>query len=753
MDLLFTIFLYPLETLMGLCLSSSYLWTGSYALSVIILSIVVNIAVLPIYNFAEKWKLQEKAVKAKMAPELASIKRHSKGWEKYYYTREVYRRFGYHPTSGLKVSFGFLIQIPFFFSAYHLLSNFSDWEGMSFLFLNDLSAPDGLMVFAGLSLNMLPMAMTAINLVSVRVYAAQMDRVEKVQLWVLAIFFLAVLYQSPSGLVLYWTINNAFSLVKHAFGQKLNAAYRTVLETTRSSFRGAASNETVKPSPFQEKLIYLFELPARFSAIAFIAGAFAMFVGVGGIRIYQPVADAAALGAAGILAYLWLSSIVRGLHRGNRSPREKLRVALSRFAFVAFTVVLADTVLRTNIFDYPIRTAEFILMMVLVLLFGLAICRRFRMVEHMPPGHELYGISAALTAFFLLIVNPLTFYLLLEEYSGAALELTSTLMGYWVVVFFVCAVAYMLADVRTRKGLTLLAVFLSASMMIYSGTLDIGLLDRFLLNHTKPIKLTWIGVSVEIILLMVLFAATSLATIFYRRAVVWVSAMVLIAAVLVSGIDVFEARNDVVSLPYELPQETSETAIGPRYELPDNNNKVVGFSQEQNVLIVVLDGFPGSYIEKIQNEMPDSLAQYDGFVWYPNMLTTNTATWGSVPALLGGHRFTPQAINERNEPSLAHARAQAYSVYLDSFAPQGYDISYINPLEKFGCAGMDSRVNCNETEPYGLYYYNNYVDEKLKDAKINLPNMLATISLFRVSPFLFELLSNLVFSHLIQAAT
>ncbi len=156
-----------------------------------------------------------------MGPELESIRKHSRGWEKYYYTREVYRRFGYHPISALKVSFGFLIQIPFFFSAYHLLSQFPAWQGSGFLLLDDLGAADGLIGFAGVSLNLLPLVMTVINLASVHLYTAQMDRRENIQLWVLALFFLAIIYQSPSGLVIYWTINNLFSLAKNAFGQKL----------------------------------------------------------------------------------------------------------------------------------------------------------------------------------------------------------------------------------------------------------------------------------------------------------------------------------------------------------------------------------------------------------------------------------------------------------------------------------------------------------------------------------------------------
>lgn len=224
-DILYSIFIYPLEHLMGLCFNVSYKLTSSYGSSIVILSLIVNIALLPLYYIAEKWKSQEKAIKKKMESELASIKILSTRREKFYYTQEVYRRFEYHPISTVKVSFGFLIQVPFFFAAYQLLSHFPDWEGVRFLLFDDLSVPDRLLIIAGTPINLLPFAMTAINLVSAYVYTTHMDRSEKIQLWLLALFFFVVLYSSPAGLVLYWTLNNFFSLIKNIIGQKLNLGF------------------------------------------------------------------------------------------------------------------------------------------------------------------------------------------------------------------------------------------------------------------------------------------------------------------------------------------------------------------------------------------------------------------------------------------------------------------------------------------------------------------------------------------------
>lgn len=57
--------------------------------------------------------------------------------------------------------------------------------------------------------------MTVINLVSGAIYSKDTASREKIQIYVLAAVFLALLYNSPSGLVIYWILNNLFSLAKN----------------------------------------------------------------------------------------------------------------------------------------------------------------------------------------------------------------------------------------------------------------------------------------------------------------------------------------------------------------------------------------------------------------------------------------------------------------------------------------------------------------------------------------------------------
>jgi len=216
MHILYMIFIYPLEFLMKTILEFSHSLTDNYGLSIIILSIIVNIMLLPLYYMAEKWKAKDKAIQDSMKPEIDNIKKHYKGQERHFYIQTIYRRYGYHPLSSIKASVGFLIQIPFFFAAFHLLSNYQALNGVSFGILKDLGSPDHLIS----GINILPIVMTIVNLLSAYIYIELLNKSEKIQLFALAFIFLVVLYNEPAGLLLYWTMNNVFSLMKNIVEKK-----------------------------------------------------------------------------------------------------------------------------------------------------------------------------------------------------------------------------------------------------------------------------------------------------------------------------------------------------------------------------------------------------------------------------------------------------------------------------------------------------------------------------------------------------
>jgi len=189
--------------------------TSSYGWSTILLSLSVTIIMLPLFWIAEMIQNKERARKAKMQPALDEIKNIKNKQEKYYYTREIYRKNKYSPFYSLSGLLGLLIQIPFFLAAYFLLLEYTPLQGVSFGPIKDLSQPDGLLSYGGLSINVLPIVMTIINLFAGYLFAKNMDKSEQIQLIIIAFIFLILLYNLPAVLVLYWTFNNVFAIGKN----------------------------------------------------------------------------------------------------------------------------------------------------------------------------------------------------------------------------------------------------------------------------------------------------------------------------------------------------------------------------------------------------------------------------------------------------------------------------------------------------------------------------------------------------------
>ncbi len=229
-DFLFALFIAPLEWIMRTVLEWGYTHFGSYGAALILMSLVVNTLLLPLYHLAETWQEAERGIQAKMLPQLNRIKCAFQGRERYMMLRTLYRQNNYHPIMAVRTSFGFLIQVPFFFAAFHLLNNYAPLQGVGFGPIQDLGAPDAMLF----GINVLPFVMTVINLVSALVYTVRLTSKDKIQLYSIAILFLVLLYSSSAGLVFYWTMNNIFSLVKNIVYEKLGLLSHGITSVTNS---------------------------------------------------------------------------------------------------------------------------------------------------------------------------------------------------------------------------------------------------------------------------------------------------------------------------------------------------------------------------------------------------------------------------------------------------------------------------------------------------------------------------------------
>ncbi|MBR4159582.1 MAG: membrane protein insertase YidC, partial [Spirochaetia bacterium] len=258
MNILYLLIIKPIETVLGFLFGSYVRLTGSYGLSIILLSLSVTIIMFPLFYIAEVWKRKEQAVEKRMKKRLAYIKKYYTGQKRYCMIKATHRLEGYTAASSFRTSFGLLIQIPFFFAAYHLLSHYEPYRGVSWLFIKDFAVPDGLLW----GLNLLPIAMTVINIVSSSIYMRGSRAKDIVELYVMAGVFLVLLYASPAALVLYWTMNNVFSVGKSLIFLRLFPHEKYVPDPEDKSFKDYVQGFKEMVKPCLTPAFYLFGLVA-----------------------------------------------------------------------------------------------------------------------------------------------------------------------------------------------------------------------------------------------------------------------------------------------------------------------------------------------------------------------------------------------------------------------------------------------------------------------------------------------------------
>jgi len=215
-NILYTVIIYPIVLIIEFVFVFALEILKETGLAIFCVSGVISVLCLPLYMIAEKWQEIERDIQKTFAPKIIRIKSAFKGDERYMILSTFYRQNHYHPIYALRGSFGLLFQIPFFIAAYSYLSHLELLQGLPFYFINDLSKPDALIPIAG-GINLLPILMTLINCSSGVVYTKGLGLKDKFQVYGIALLFLVLLYNSPSALVIYWTLNNIFSLLKNLY--------------------------------------------------------------------------------------------------------------------------------------------------------------------------------------------------------------------------------------------------------------------------------------------------------------------------------------------------------------------------------------------------------------------------------------------------------------------------------------------------------------------------------------------------------
>ena len=201
--------------------------SGNFGVAIIIITILIRLTFFPLANYSFKSMAKMKAVQ----PEMTRLKDLYKE-DKVKMQQEImalYKKEQINPASGcLPV----LIQIPFFFAIYKMLFISLEMRHQPFFgWIKDLSAqdPTSLFNFFGLIpwsppsfliIGIWPILMGLSMWVQQKLNPAPTDPIQAKIFMFFPVFLTVILASFPSGLVLYWTVNNILTIAQQWFIMK-----------------------------------------------------------------------------------------------------------------------------------------------------------------------------------------------------------------------------------------------------------------------------------------------------------------------------------------------------------------------------------------------------------------------------------------------------------------------------------------------------------------------------------------------------
>ena len=678
LDFLFYLCIYPLESAMRSVLFTAFSLTGSWGWSLVLLSLAVNVALIPIYHLAETWQEAERLVQRNMAPKLAEIKDVFSGRERWMYTRALYRLHGYSPVYSLRTSMGLLIQIPFFFAAYHLLNAAPELAGASWFFLPDLSRPDGLFSLDGFSINVLPFVMTAANLLSAAVYNTRLARREMAQLYGLAALFLLLLYPSAAALLLYWTCNNLFSLGKNLFYVRF--VYRKMDERLASPM-ATASGGTPPAAPFSP-------LPTRADIIlGLLAGAALAWAVVSAKRRGFGTLTLTLVAASLVLAVCALALRCLALRRGTDGRDNGIARHYAPFP-ILIALVTALCVWELTAYKKIAQPLPWLFYRTYAVAIGLLtgwvmarepFQRLFRRAAAFAEARidakragPLFFICATLMAVLVCWYTPAALYASDPNFFYEPLGALAGKVTFRGLAFLAaCGLIFHCCGPRIRPFFALVWVWAALCSLLFTFVVsgDYGTMDEFVLQDPALLK-TRLAPLVD--LAVTAASGAALWWMLLRKTRLKKLEALLQGAVfalcLTAGYQAFSA-----------PASESLSPERVTTRLPDYNDELFGFTRTgTNTIVIMLDMFTGSHVERILKLSPDLRQGLDGFVWYPDTLAPGATTLLSVGAILGGEGYTPPAVNARKAAPLREELQKAFATLPDIFVPAGHAVVLVD---------------------------------------------------------------------------
>lgn len=183
-------------------------YTHNYGLAIIILTIVIKILFHPLTRkqYASMKQMQ------KLQPKMQAIREKFKD-DRERMNKEIMDLYRTHKINPLSGCWPMLLQIPVFFALYKALLNSIELrQAPFFLWIRDLSDKDPCYIT--------PLVMGASMFVQQKMTPAAGDPAQQKMMMFMPLIFTVMFLNFPSGLVVYWLVNNIISIGQQYFAQR-----------------------------------------------------------------------------------------------------------------------------------------------------------------------------------------------------------------------------------------------------------------------------------------------------------------------------------------------------------------------------------------------------------------------------------------------------------------------------------------------------------------------------------------------------
>jgi YidC/Oxa1 family membrane protein insertase len=184
---------------------------NNWGWSIIFLTMLIKLAFFPLSAASYKSMARMKLVQ----PKVLELKERHKGEPQKLNQAmmEMYRKEKINPLGGC---FPVLIQIPVFIALYWVLLSSVEMRGAPWLgWIQDLSKPDTLFgVWFGAPIGLLPILMAVSMFIQTKLNPTPPDPLQAKLMMFMPLAFSVMFFFFPSGLVLYWVVNNILSIAQ-----------------------------------------------------------------------------------------------------------------------------------------------------------------------------------------------------------------------------------------------------------------------------------------------------------------------------------------------------------------------------------------------------------------------------------------------------------------------------------------------------------------------------------------------------------